>query len=90
MTAATVKPYYYIVNPAGAVHTVTRDHATTLLATGRYRRASKAEIAQYNKQPSQRYDRPIGTPFSSNPDDEEVSDDKDEAVSHDKDEKSTK
>lgn len=59
---------YYIVNPAGAVHEVTREHAAELLKKVGYRKATAAEVTAYNKAPIQRADKPIGKPFTSDPD----------------------
>ena len=51
---------YYIVNPAGAVHVVTREHARERLkADARWRLATDAEIAAYREVVVQRHDRPI-------------------------------
>lgn len=59
---------YYIVNPAGAVHGVTRDHAKARLAVAGWRMATEDEIATYQSQEIQRHDRPIATPWSPDPD----------------------
>lgn len=54
---------YYIVNPAGAVHEVTRDHAVVRLKQPGYRMATPDEVAAYQAARLQRYDRPIATPW---------------------------
>ena len=59
---------YYIVNPAGAVHSVTREHARTRLATVGWRMATADEIAEYKQRPMQRSDDPIAAPWSPDPD----------------------
>jgi hypothetical protein len=59
---------YYIVNPAGAVHGVTREHARGRLATAGWRMATEDEIATYQSQEIQRHDRPIAAPWSPDPD----------------------
>lgn len=59
---------YFIVNPAGAVHEVTREHAAELLKQVGYRKATPAEVAAYSKTPIQRADKPIAKPFTSDPD----------------------
>ena len=61
----TPKPdrVYYIVNPAGAVHMVDREHAAWRLADPRFRVATDAEIAQLSAQGgNQVFDQPIATP----------------------------
>lgn len=59
---------YYIVNPSGAVHSVTRAHARDRLGMVGWRMASAAEIATYKEQRIQRSDQPIAQPFSPDPD----------------------
>lgn len=59
---------YYIVNPAGAVHTATRDHARERLGQVGYRKATPAEIEKYKATAIQRSDRPIAKPFTVEPD----------------------
>lgn len=59
---------YYIVNPAGAVHSVSRAHARQRLAVVGWRLASAEEIATYRGQPMQRWDAPIANPWSPDPD----------------------
>jgi hypothetical protein len=63
---------YYIVNPAGAVHTVTREHAAERLRQPGYRQATKDEIEQYEAQEIQRADRPIAKPWDPTPEPVEV------------------
>jgi hypothetical protein len=59
---------YYIVNPAGAIHGVSRDHAKARLATAGWRMATEDEIATYQSQEIQRHDRPIAPKWSPDPD----------------------
>jgi hypothetical protein len=59
---------YHIVNPAGAIHSVTREHARTRLATVGWRMATPDEVAAYKGQTIQRYDDPICAPWSPDPD----------------------
>lgn len=59
---------YYIVNPAGAIHGVTRDHAATRLKVAGWRLATEEEISTYLGQPIQRHDRPICEPWTADPD----------------------
>lgn len=54
---------YYIVNPGGAVHEVTREHARERIRSAGWRMASDAEIKAYQDQAIQRADQPIATPF---------------------------
>lgn len=63
-----VEKAYYIVNPAGAVHSVSRQHARQRLAVVGWRLASAEEIATYRGQPMQRWDAPIANPWSPDPD----------------------
>ncbi len=45
---ATNNKRYFIINPAGALHEVTKEHATERLTDDpRYRMATKAEIKKY-------------------------------------------
>lgn len=61
---------YYIVNPAGAVHVVTYEHAKDRLRQVGYRLATEAEIAVYSETNVQRHDRPIARPWSPEPEPE--------------------
>lgn len=55
---------FYIVNPKGAVHEVTQQHAEDRInADPRWRMAEKAEVASYLKTPQQTADKPIATPY---------------------------
>lgn len=58
---------YYIVNPAGAIHDVTRSHAERLLGLPGYRNASPDEVALLRQTPVQRFDRPLCAPFRPTP-----------------------
>ncbi len=69
--AEAVKPArrYFIVNPAGALHEVTREHASELLRSPGFRMATPAEVEQLHAQGGeQRFDQPICTPWSPDPD----------------------
>ncbi|GEM_PF-3038356 len=61
---------YYIVNPAGCVHGVTREHARRRLALGRgWRMATEAEIAELKRRKGhQEFDNPIAPRWSPEPD----------------------
>ncbi|MGE5138306.1 MAG: hypothetical protein ACM3JD_02485 [Rudaea sp.] len=57
-------PEQYIVNPAGAVHSVDRAHALRRLRESGWRRATEAEIAEARKPGRvQQFDRPIAEPW---------------------------
>lgn len=58
---------YYIVNPSGTVHTVTREHARTRLRKPGWRLAEDHEIELYLETRVQRYDRPIAEPWDPEP-----------------------
>jgi hypothetical protein len=58
----------YLVNPAGAIHTCTRDHARYRLRFVGWRVASKAEITKYQATRVQRSGRPLAQPWSPEPD----------------------
>lgn len=59
---------FYIVNPAGAVHTVDRDHCKYRLRQVGYRLATEDEIKAYQSQRVQRPKNPIAPPWSPEPD----------------------
>lgn len=59
---------YHIVNPAGAVHAVTREHAQLRLRQIGFRMATPDEIAAYQKRAVQAFDNPIAEPFAPTPD----------------------
>ena len=59
---------YYIVNPAGAIHGVDREHARDRLKIAGWRLATEEEVAIYKDQPIQRADRPICQPWNPDPD----------------------
>ncbi len=74
-----VQRRYFIVNPAGCIHEVERDHAANRLKVAGWRMATKDEVAQLNtdrRGPNgakiaageQRADAPICTPWTPNPD----------------------
>jgi len=59
---------YFIVNPAGAIHEVTKEHAKMRLAQPGYRQAKAAEVKKWQEAGgNQRFDKPICTPFSTEP-----------------------
>ena len=61
---------YYIVNPSGAIHGVTREHATGRLRQDpRYRMATKPEIqALHDANGRQQVGRPLARPYAVDPD----------------------
>lgn len=66
-----IEKVYYIVNPAGAIHDVTREIAKMRLKTPGYRMATQEEInklqAQIKEGKGQTWDHPIAPPFSAEP-----------------------
>lgn len=63
---------YFIVNPAGAVHEVTRAAAADRLKQPGYRMATAEEVAALDAANGfQQFDRPIGKPYSTDPDEGE-------------------
>lgn len=55
----------YLVNPAGAIHVVSREHAKWRLRSPGYRKATAAEIAALEAADGfQRFDQPIAAPWS--------------------------
>lgn len=68
---ATRKPRikrYYIVNPAGAIHEVTKEHASNRLRQTGWRMASADEVKAYKSERVQRFDRPLAQPWTDEPD----------------------
>ena len=63
---------FYLVNPAGAIHTVNRDHATRRLRQAGWRLAEDPEVEVYLETPVQRHQRPICEPWSPVPEVEEM------------------
>lgn len=60
---------YFIVNKAGAIHEVDREHARERLRQVGYRLATPAEVAELEARGGeQRADNPICTPWSPDPD----------------------
>lgn len=60
---------YFIVNPAGAIHEVTREIARERLKQVGYRRATKDEIALYEAAGgNQRASSPLCEPWTDDPD----------------------
>ncbi len=55
---------YYLVNPAGAVHSVTRAHAEARLRQVGWRLATADEAREYNARAVQTFDDPIAAPFA--------------------------
>lgn len=58
---------FYLVNPAGAIHTVTRAHAVNRLRQPGWRLAEDAEIEVYLETSVQRHLRPICAPWTPEP-----------------------
>jgi len=63
---------YFILNPAGAIHEVTRERAMALMAMPGYRKPSKEQVQRYLKQKTQRFDQPIGDRFVPEPEEFDV------------------
>lgn len=65
---------YFIVNPAGAIHEVTPEHAAARLRLGRgWRNATAAEVKKLHAGGgNQRWDDPICEPFQANPEPVEI------------------
>jgi hypothetical protein len=59
---------YYIVNPKGCIHIVDRAHAANRLRQVGWRMATAAEREAYHANGEQRFDRPLATPWSPDPD----------------------
>lgn len=56
---------FFLVNPKGAVHEVTQEHAEQRInADPRYRMATEDEVAAFLSAGEQRADEPIGTPWA--------------------------
>lgn len=55
---------YWIVNPRGAIHGVTREHAAERLRQPGWRMATEEEIEQATGQRTQRWDAPIAAPWA--------------------------
>ena len=55
--------FVFLVNPGGAVHDVTVEHARVRLRRPGWRVATAEEIAQYKAQEIQRADQPIAAPW---------------------------
>ena len=67
--APKAKKRYFIVNPSGAVHEVTRDHAADRLKQTGYRMATTEEVAALDAAGGfQAFDKPIGKPHTTDPD----------------------
>lgn len=58
---------FYIVNPAGAIHSCDRNHVRMRLRQVGYRLAQDAEIEVYLENRVQRHNRPICEPWSPEP-----------------------
>lgn len=68
MAAKKKETGYFIVNPAGAVHSVTKEVATGLLGRVGYRQATTAEVKELNKRKgNQTAKNPICEPFTTEP-----------------------
>ncbi len=60
--------FYYIVNPKGAIHIVSEDHAKARLKIIGWRLATSEERASYEKaNGNQRFNKPLATPFTPMP-----------------------
>lgn len=60
---------YFIVNPHGTIHSVTREHAAARLRQVGYRMATKEEVQALTAAGGrQRVDRPLARPYSPDPD----------------------
>lgn len=62
-----VKGAFYLVNPAGAIHSCDREHAKNRLRQPGWRLAEDPEIEVYQETPVQRHDRPICEPWTPEP-----------------------
>ena len=70
--ARALEDVIWIVNPGGALHLVTKEHARTLFKSVGWRKATAAEIAELEKRKgNQRFDDPIAEPWSPEPTDDE-------------------
>lgn len=59
---------FYIVNPAGAIHAVSREHARWRLASPGWRQATVEEVAELKRRGNnQVHDHPIAPPWSPEP-----------------------
>lgn len=69
---------YFIVNPAGAIHEVTYEHAKSLLGKVGYRNATAAEVKKLNSRRgnvaagNQEFKKPVCEPFAASPEPVEV------------------
>ena len=62
------KKRYFIVNPAGAIHEVTYEHAKMRLKEGKFRMANKAEVKAYmDAGGNQSAGAPLAEKFSDEP-----------------------
>ena len=59
---------YFIVNPGGAVHGVTKEHARERLKQHGFRMARPAEVKRYKSQKVQTSEKPIAPKFTTDPD----------------------
>lgn len=71
-TSKKTRSAYFIVNPAGAVHEVSREHAAQRLRQPGFRKATADEVKAFQGQRVQRHDRPIATPWNPEPEAIEV------------------
>lgn len=65
-----VKGIYYLVNPAGAIHSADKDHAKWRLADAGWKLATEQQIAVYLQQPVQRHNSPIAPVWTPDPDEQ--------------------
>ncbi len=58
---------YFVLNPGGAIHEVTREHAAQLFKNPGFRKPTAAQVKTYLAAKLQRHDKPIGEKWSSDP-----------------------
>ncbi len=60
-------PRFFVLNPSGAIHEVTKEQAAQLFRKQGYRKPTNAQVKQYLGQRVQTHDNPIGEPWSPDP-----------------------
>lgn len=63
---------YFILNPAGAIHEVTKAHAAERLRQPGYRQPTKEQVKAYLSARTQTHDDPIGEPWAPEPEAMEI------------------
>ena len=58
---------FFVMNPHGTIHEVTRDHAAELFKNPGYRKPTADQVKQYLATEIQRHDRPIGQAWTNDP-----------------------